>query len=88
MIDKELTRHLAELSALALTEDEITDMTADMTDIISLMDKVRGAGDTAASIPAVGYDRLRSDEPLPSSPTEDILKNAKSGSFAALRVVQ
>ena len=40
MFDLELTAHLAELSKLAFTEDELKAMAEQMSDIVALMDKV------------------------------------------------
>ena len=40
MFNSDLTKHLAELSKLELTDEELEQMTADMTNIIAIMDKV------------------------------------------------
>ena len=40
MFNSDLTKHLAELSKLEFTDEELEQMTADMTNIIAIMDKV------------------------------------------------
>lgn len=92
MFDLELTAHLAELSKLAFTEDELKAMAEQMSDIVALMDKVK---ETDPSLPtyatdAVEYNNLRKDEAKPSFETEKILENAKNkknSSFVVPKVV-
>ena len=40
MFNSDLTKHLAELSKISFTDDELETMTEDMTSIIAVMDKV------------------------------------------------
>lgn len=80
MFDIELTKHLAELSKIEFNEEELKKMTADMKDIINLMDKVCDF-DTSKSpyaLDAVKYKNLREDNHTPSYPTEKITENAKN----------
>lgn len=92
MFDIELTRHLAELSKIEFTDEELKKMTADMTDITELMDKVCEL-DTSVkpyALEAVNYGDLRTDEHSPSYPTEKIVENAgnvKNNSFVVPKVV-
>ncbi len=92
MFDAEMTRHLAELSKIEFTADELEKMTADMTGIIALMDKVCGF-DTSVkpyALDAVDYKELRSDSHEDSYDTEDIIRNAdnvKNNSFVVPKVV-
>lgn len=92
MFDRTLTAHLAELSKIALTEEELAQMTEDMKQIAALMDQVRGfhAEQEMYTLSAVNYDDLRSDIPLPSLETEQILRNAKKtkhNSFTVPKIV-
>ena len=80
MFDAKLTAHLADLSKIAFTEEELEKMTDDMTDIIALMDKVN----------AEEYMNLREDRAEKSFETEKIIKNAKNvknNSFVVPKVV-
>lgn len=92
MFNSAMTKHLAELSKLAFTDEELAKMTKDMTDIISIMDKVCDF-DTSKkpySLDAVNYDDLRRDEFKNSYPTEKIIsnaKNVKNNSFVVPKVV-
>lgn len=92
MFDLSLTKHLAELSKIAFTDDELAQMTEDMTDIIALMDKVCDF-DTSKETYALNptnYNDLRPDEPTPSVETEKILENSKiikNNSFVVPKVV-
>lgn len=78
-MDLKLTAHLAELSKLEFTPEELEKITGEMTDIIALMDTVAEA-DVANSFAAVepkGLAELRADEAAASMPREEILTNAK-----------
>ena len=55
MFDLELTAHLAELSKLAFTEDELKAMAEQMSDIVALMDKVK---ETDPSLPTYSTDAV------------------------------
>lgn len=92
MFDKKLTAHLAELSKLDFTDEELEKMTEDMTAIAALMDKVRGfeENEKPYTVEPAAYGDLRADEYRNSYPTEDILKNAanvKNDSFVVPKVV-
>ena len=92
MVNSDLIKHLAELSKIDFTDDELEKMTADMTSIINLMDKVCDF-DTAKetyALDAVDYNNLRNDEFKPSYPTDKITanaKNVKNNSFVVPKVV-
>lgn len=92
MFDITLTKHLADLSKIAFTDDELSKMTNDMTDIVALMDKVQGfdASKETYALDAVNYNDLRKDEPKQSFETEKILANSKltkNNSFVVPKVV-
>jgi aspartyl/glutamyl-tRNA(Asn/Gln) amidotransferase C subunit len=92
MFDEKLTAHLAELSKLEFTGDELTKMTKDMTDIITLMDKVCDFDPSSKpyTLDSVDYENLREDNYNNSYPNDKILKNAKNvknNSFVVPKVV-
>lgn len=92
MVDEKLTAHLAELSKLEFTPEELAAMTRDMTDIIALMDKVCDFDPSAKpyTLDSVDYEELRRDEHKPSYPNDKILENAKNtknDSFVVPKVV-
>ena len=92
MFNSDLTKHLAELSKIEFTDDELQKMTADMTSIIELMDKVCefDTSKPAYALDAVDYNDLRKDEHRNSYPTEEIVsnaKNVKNNSFVVPKVV-
>ncbi|MCD8180337.1 MAG: Asp-tRNA(Asn)/Glu-tRNA(Gln) amidotransferase subunit GatC [Firmicutes bacterium] len=92
MFNSDLTRHLAELSKISFTDDELEQMTADMTNIIAIMDKVCefDTSKPAYALDAVDYNDLRKDEHQCSYPTESITanaKNVKNNSFVVPKVV-
>ena len=92
MFDLEKTRHLAELSKLSFSEEELSKMTSQMTDIIALMDEVQKIDKNIPEYTqaAVSYADLRADEAKPSLATRQVLKNAKEtkdNSFVVPKVV-
>ena len=92
MFDVEMTKHLAELSKLTFTEEELKKATAEMTDIIALMDRVKETDPTLETyaLPAVEYKDLRDDISRESLDTDKIVKNAKAvkdNAFAVPKVV-
>lgn len=92
MFNSDLTKHLAELSKISFTDDELEKMTKDMTSIIAVMDKVCEF-DTSVkpyTLDAVNYNELRADNARNSYPTESIIanaKNVKNNSFVVPKVV-
>ncbi len=92
MFDTDLTKHLAELSKLTFSEEEFLKLTAQMSDIIDLMDMVKDIDPKLKtfSLSSVSYDDLRVDEARDSFVTEDIIKNAravKDNAFVVPKVV-
>lgn len=80
MFDIELTKHLAELSKLSFSGSELLKINGEMSEIINLMDTVKDfdrSSDTHELKPAL-YENTRDDIVKESSPTEDIIKNAKA----------
>ena len=92
MFDIDLTKHLAELSKINFSDEELAEMTADMSDITQLMDKVSGFADDVEpyELESVDYNDLRADDGKDSEPNEKITKNAKNvknNSFVVPKVV-
>lgn len=92
MFNSDLTKHLAELSKIKFTDDELEQMTADMTSIIAVMDKVCGfdVSKKPYALDAVDYNDLLDDKHKNSYPTEEIIanaKNVKNNSFVVPKVV-
>ena len=92
MFDEKLTAHMAELSKLSFTPEELTAMTKDMTDIIALMDTVCDFNPEIKpyALNAVDYEDLRKDDYKDSYPTDRVLENAKNvknNSFVVPKVV-
>ncbi|MDD4700305.1 MAG: Asp-tRNA(Asn)/Glu-tRNA(Gln) amidotransferase subunit GatC [Oscillospiraceae bacterium] len=88
MFDTNLTKHLAELSKINFTDDEIAVISNEMSEIISLMDTVTeyNIDETFASADPVQFSDLRKDEIKDSFPREEILKNAKGKSDTCFKV--
>ncbi len=92
MFDENLTKHLAELSKLTFSEEELKRVTLQMSDIIDLMDLVKDidTNEKTFALPKVNFEDLRCDSSRPSFDTEDIIKNAKAvkdNAFSVPKVV-
>lgn len=92
MLDTDLTRHLANLSKLAFTEEELLKMTDDMSDIIALTDVVNDFNEDAPphKLNAVDYNDLRNDIFEKSNGADEITrgsKHIKNNSFVVPKVV-
>lgn len=87
-MDMNLTKHLAELSKLNFTDDEIEVISKEMTDIVALMDTVTefNTDENFASAAPVEFSNLRKDEIKDSFPRQEILKNAKGKSDTCFTV--
>lgn len=92
MFDTDFAAHLAELSKLNFSNDELEKIAVQMNDIIAIMDKVKEINSslTPYSAEAVEYKNLRKDTIEPSFETDKILKNAKKkkdSSFVVPKIV-
>ncbi len=92
MFNKDITKHLSELSKIAFTDIELSEITADMSEIINLMDKVRGFNSDTQPYTknSINCKDLRVDTTEQSLCVEDILKNAKTvvnDSFTVPKIV-
>lgn len=88
MFDTKLTAHLAELSKLEFTDEELSVITKEMDDIVALMDTVStfDANDAFHAVDPVEIGNLRKDESRPSMEREDILANAKDNGDTYFKV--
>ena len=80
MFDTKLTAHLAALSKLEFTKEELTRITEEMDSIVALMDTVSDFNEAVDQemTPPVLISEFRADEPTDSMEREAVLKNAKN----------
>ena len=89
MIDREQVLHVARLSRLALTDDEVEAMARELSGILEHVDRIsqlelEGVEPTSH---VVGLENvLRPDEPRPSWPREQMLEAAPDPADGAFRV--
>ncbi len=80
-MDLQMIAHLAQLSKLSFTPEEMERMASDMTDIIGIMDTVKEidiAYEPIKDNHNVFLNGLREDISAASIPTEKVLQNAVS----------
>ncbi len=92
MVNKELTKHLAELSKISFTESEEEKITKEMNDIITLMDKVKSFNYNTpiSSDNCIEYKNLREDICKSTDNTDTITSNAKcikEGCFIVPKII-
>lgn len=86
MINKEEIKHIADLSMLNLSEDEIQKFTAHMQDIVEFANKVNSLdteGVTESAFALDTFNVFRKDEVRESFDREELLKNAPSSNGEA-----
>lgn len=88
MFDTSLTAHLAELSKLEFTDDELKKITKEMVDIVALMDTVSDFESTEEfkAVDPSGIDLLRQDQAVDSMDRQDILAGAKENGDTYFKV--
>jgi aspartyl-tRNA(Asn)/glutamyl-tRNA(Gln) amidotransferase subunit C len=89
MIDREQVLHVARLARLRLTEEEIGQMTGDLSTILDHVEKIGeldldGVEPTSHVVELENV--LRPDEPRPSLPRETALAEAPDSDGAGFRV--
>jgi aspartyl-tRNA(Asn)/glutamyl-tRNA(Gln) amidotransferase subunit C len=93
MIDRKQVLHVARLARLNLTEEEVGHFTGQLGAVLSYVEQLEDAptgGIDPTCVMAPGHDSLRDDNPVPSLPREEILKNGpsiKQNHFAVPRVI-
>lgn len=84
--------HLAELSKLKFTQEELEDFAKDFESLVELADIVKNADiQGVRQINIVDMNLLREDIPQPSTPAEILLQNApdcQKNSFAVPRIME
>ncbi len=84
--------HLAELSKLKFTQEELEDFAKDFESLVELADVVKNADIKGVrQINIVDMNLLREDIPQPSTPAEVLLQNApdcQKNSFAVPRIME
>lgn len=88
-IDESQVRHIAFLTRLAVTDQEVAVFSEQMSTIIDYFDLLGEAdieGIGPASQPQMGRDELRPDVVTPSMPREDFLANAPARKDTYVRV--
>lgn len=88
-----MVKYLAELGKLDFTDDELKQVSDDMTSIINLMDKVKEIDityDAVADNKNIYLNDLREDYNAPSMPTEKVIANAtnRDNCFVVPKVVE
>ena len=88
-----MVKYLAELSKLQFSDEELKKVSAEMTDIINLMDTVKEIDITYDDLKDnhnVYLNDLRKDVVLESMPTDKVLKNAvnTNNCFVVPKVVE
>lgn len=86
MINKEEIKHIAELSMLSLSEEEIQKYTVNMQDIVEFANKVNSLdtdGVTESAFALDTFNVFRKDEVRESFDRDELLKNAPSSNGEA-----
>lgn len=85
-------KHLAELSKLEFTDEELQEFAKDFESLVELADMVKNATiEGGRFINAIDMDDLREDEPMPSTSVDILLQNApesKKDSFVVPRIME
>lgn len=92
-MDIDTLRHLCMLGKLRYSEEELSVLKAEMTDIVALMDGIRELDleyDDTADNDSISYDKVREDVPSHSLSQGELLSNAVSrdGCFVVPKVVE
>ena len=81
-IDRQTIVHVADLARIALTEDEITRFTGQLSVVLEAVERL-GQVDTSAVLPSASslplYNVEREDAPRPGFTNEQALANAPKG---------
>ncbi len=88
MFDTKLTAHLAELSKLSFTKEELDQMTKEMDAIVDLMNTVSdfSSTDTLTANQPKEISEFRADNPQKSLDRDEVLANAKEKSKTSFTV--
>lgn len=85
-------KHLAELSKLEFTDDELQEFAKDFESLVELADVVKNATiDGSTYVNSIDMDDLRKDEHKASTPVEVLLQNSpivKNDSIVVPRIME
>ncbi|WP_461213435.1 Asp-tRNA(Asn)/Glu-tRNA(Gln) amidotransferase subunit GatC [Lacticaseibacillus sp. GG6-2] len=89
MITKQSVAHVAELARLAFNEDELQQFTAQLDDILNMVDQLEevdttGVATTTQSIHLQNV--MREDKAVNNTPTEDLFKNVPTSKGTLIQV--
>jgi aspartyl-tRNA(Asn)/glutamyl-tRNA(Gln) amidotransferase subunit C len=94
-IDAERIRHVARLARLELTDAEVESARAQLSAILEYVDQLKELGDLAGVepfiYPAESSNVVRPDDPRPSPPKDEALRNAPERTadyFVVPRVIE
>lgn len=91
-MDLKEIQHLAELSKLEFSKEELENFSLDFASLVSLADKIKNANVKSNRVlSSIDLKDLREDDVKESLPTKTVLKNApvaKKDSFVVPRVVE
>lgn len=88
-IDRETVRHVANLARLGLSEDELDELTPQLASIIDFFSKLESLDleDVPPTVHAQPQAAvLRKDEPAPTLPAKEALRNAPDAKAPYFRV--
>ena len=95
MLSRDQVLHVARLARLELTEEEVERLGSELSKVLDHIEKIEELGDLADVEPTshvVAVENvLRADEPRPSLPNEDALRNAPAkanGLFLVPKIVE
>ena len=84
--------HLAELSKLKFTEEELSSFSKDFESLVELVDLVKNADiDGERCLTTIDMNELRGDDVQPSTPVETLLQNSpivKKDSIVVPRIME
>ena len=89
MIDRDQVLHVARLARLRLTDDEVTQMTSELSTILDHIEKINelDLDDVEPTSHVVEVENvLREDDPRPSWPHDRVLAEAPDASAGGFRV--
>ncbi len=85
-------KHLAELSKLEFSDEELVQFSSDFESLVELVDKVKNSSITGTkSLCAINMQELREDRALPSTNVDVLLQNSpivKDDSIVVPRIME
>lgn len=85
-VSKQDVQKVAKLSRLTFTPEELTQVQNNMNDILSYMEQLKTVDTSSVDDIPRGQGQMRVDQPQPSIPVDEILKNAPKTSGTCIVV--